>query len=599
MFELPINTATTYVNRYRMRERQLRYRYINESSKQYSQYEQRNRTSKRKSPRHGYVTPPETSHGEDESDSDSDSSNEHAMPDNRRVTKRRKKKVKWTALYRQDTQQLAEDGNHFGSVIPKEVDTNLDGDETVDVNNEELEQHEDEEGNIISSVDERIYFNSRHKPQQTYEVWQDPEAIPHTPLNTKLLRYPDYIHVFTITKSKMKEHLAQASVPLRARHMLIPEGLYLYDENNASTYYRNPAIQDKHTEILITLLHHHISRFNWSLAYRIFALLVRLPRVDIRSIWQYGVTILNHNKQSTQCLKFLEWMHSVFASRKTFRLASVLQVDPVFRGSSRNHTAQFTLTWLWNSLIYYSTNGGRHKRHGYGEDNGNDNGMHDFSEEKIEQLIEKLNELILTPPYMEDGEVWFILAMCHMVKADHTSLIYLKDRENQSYHRKQFIYKRVTHDISEVIKYLKECKARQKGDFMYPEDYIMRSLTQIEMRVSEEDEDEGESDTDESEDSGEDKSRSLPLPTATVEEQYDRLLPQEQPQQQRQQQQPEGNPPELQFDSGSFQVDDENSFLQALDMPDYLDDAADANYNDNDNNYYTNRDSDEGDYSSE
>ncbi|CAL9736517.1 RNA polymerase I-specific transcription initiation factor Rrn11p [Monosporozyma servazzii] len=578
MFELPLKSST-YVNKPRMKERQLRYRYINENSKQYTKYERRHNHDHLKGLKRrngGYMTPPETSHGEDDTNSDSEEeSDAKAYKREQSRRKNKKKNVKWTLLYRQDTQELEEGDNAFGATIPDEgvISSGNESDsENVD-NNKELQ---DEDGNFISGKDERNFFTTHHKPQQTYEIWFDPTTKSRTPLNKKVLRFKDWSRVQKKTRSHMKEPLAQASHSLRASQKLIPHGLYLYDEESSLTFHSKPTMQDKHMETMITLLRLHISQSNWAMSYRIFALLIRLPRIDIKSIWQYGVVILNQNEQPLQCLQFLEWMHSVFSSRKSFRLSTVLQTDPVFRGASRNHTAQFSLTWLWNSLIYSSTK----------IDNEEE------QDEKLEQLIEKLNEMILTPPFMEDGEIWFLLAMCHMSRADHMSIRYLKQRESQGSHMREIVYNKVTEDISQVIKYLKESKARQFGDFLFPEDYIMRNLSQIEMRIQEEEEEEEEEDDDEEteESSEEDKPREFPLPTATEEEQYKKLQPQEPGYEHTE------FPQSHDISSSSFQVQEENSFLQALDMPDYLneDELPQMSIN-----YHTNRDSDDMEYSSD
>lgn len=570
MFELPLK-LTTYVNKHRMKERQLRYRYINENSKQYTKYERRHNRDHLKRVRRrngGYMTPPETSHGEEDINSDSEEE------DDVKGHRRRNKKKNWTSLYRQDTQELEEGDNAFGATIPNEEAVLSEG-ESDSENLENDKEIVDEDGNFISGKDERNFFTIHHKPQQTYEIWFDPTTKSRTPLNKKVLSFKDWSRVQKKTRSRMKEPLAQASHSLRASQKLIPHGLYLYDEESNSTYHTKPTIQDKHMETMVTLLRHHISQLNWAMSYKIFALLIRLPRIDIRSIWQYGVAILNQDEHPVQCLQFLEWMHSVFSSRKSFRLSTVLQTDPVFRGASRNHTAQFSLTWLWNSLIYSSTK----------IDNEEE------QDEKLEQIIEKLNEMILTPPFMEDGEIWFLLAMCHMSRADHISIRYLKQRESQGSHMREVVYDKVTKEISQVIKYLKESKARQFGDFLFPEDYIMRNLTQIEMRIQEEEEEEEEDDDEESEESSdEDKAREFPLPTATEEEQYEKLQPQESAYE-------DGTFPQSHdVSSSSFQVQEENSFLQALDMPDYLNEDELPQIS---SNYHTNRDSDDMEYSSD
>lgn len=609
MFDIPLNTLT-YVNKHRVRERQLRYRYINEHTKQYKKYKRQ--VYKKKLLKREYLDREYRS----SLDEDFNSNNNNNIENKEYLIRRRNsKKVKWTTVYRQDTQELESGDDAFGSAKHGEEydesetgDTNNDNISDTDENDRikiEEDDHSDDNENsnedetFISSKDERKYFSHHHKPQQTYELWMNPNSTTHRPLHTNIIRFPEWSRIETKTKSKLKEPLAQTTHSLKAYQKLIPYGLYLHDPDNIRSHHKRPTIQDKHIETMIILLRVHISNLNWSMAYRIFALLIRIPRVDIRSIWQYGVAILNQSENPVQCLNFLEWMHSVFSSKKSYHQTNLLQSDPVFRGSSRNHTAQFSLTWLWNSLIFYSRRGHQigKDRHDYEEDNmeikqeGEYDGtfLNRYDKEGVERLIEKINEMILSPPFMEDGEVWFILAMCHMVRADYTSLCYLNGSNGKVSYRREKLYNQVTHDISKVIEYLKESKARQNGDFLYPEDYIMRSLTQIEMRVSEEkEEDEEETEASLNEEDT-DKSTYMLLPTKREEKERYQLAPQTINKSHLK--------PEL--ESSSFQVEEENSFLQTLDMPDYLVEDDYSNQYDDHDNYYTNRDSDDREYSSD
>ncbi|KAK5959645.1 Rrn11p PWA37_003008 [Arxiozyma heterogenica] len=628
MFDIPLNTST-YVNKHRVRERQLRYRYINEHTKQYKKYKRH--VYKKKVLRRKYS---DKKYGSslDENFNNSDNNNNNNNnnhPENKEylIARRNKKKTKWTTVYRQDTQELESENNAFGSTkyeedsdISETEDTNNaninDTDEDArikleknDYDNDDDNNNLDEEEAFISSKDERKYFSRHHKPQQTYELWIDPNTTTHRPLQTNIIRFPEWSKIETRTKSKLKEPLAQTTHSLKAYQKLIPYGLYLHDPHNIRSYHKRPTIQDKHIETMVILLRIHISKLNWSMAYRIFALLIRIPRVDIRSIWQYGVAILNQSENLIQCLTFLEWMHSVFSSKKAYHLTNLLQSDPVFRGSSRNHTAQFSLTWLWNSLIFYSTKGDQTRRNKHDYEKGNmrikeEDGEYDehflnkYDKEGMERLIEKITEMILSPPFMEDGEVWFILAMCHMMRADYTSLCYLNRRGGQPSYEREKLYDQVTYDINKVIKYLKESKSRQNGDFLYPNDYIMRSLTQIELRVSEEEEEEDDDDDDEEEEKEASLSDDTNKPTHMSLTNKRKEIKENNRYQLVSQAINESDlRPEL--DSSLFQVEEENSFLQTLDMPDYLlEDDYNNQYNAHDN-FYTNRDSDDREYSSD
>ena len=64
----------------------------------------------------------------------------------------------------------------------------------------------------------------------------------------------------------------------------------------------------QHINNLTTLLHLQIMKQNWSIAYKIFALLIRFPQVDIRTIWPWyrniNATIQQNGSNSLKVKNF-------------------------------------------------------------------------------------------------------------------------------------------------------------------------------------------------------------------------------------------------------------------------------------------------------
>ena len=64
------------------------------------------------------------------------------------------------------------------------------------------------------------------------------------------------------------------------------------DTDSIEMIHKSKSAFRQHINNLTTLLHLQIMKQNWSIAYKIFALLIRFPQVDIRTIWPLVIEIL-------------------------------------------------------------------------------------------------------------------------------------------------------------------------------------------------------------------------------------------------------------------------------------------------------------------
>ncbi|CAX40167.1 RNA polymerase I-specific transcription initiation factor, putative [Candida dubliniensis CD36] len=154
----------------------------------------------------------------------------------------------------------------------------------------------------------------------------------------------------------------------------------------------------QHINNLTTLLHLQMMKKNWSIAYKIFALLIRFPQVDIRTIWPLGIEILmqlDQNKTNfLKVKKFFNYLSSFYMitdNNPATRFISINHnnrstVAPVWRSGSKTLTPLYVITSLWYIFI-----------------------QNDY-----EQVLNKINELILEPPYNSEGVLYFISSLCHL-----------------------------------------------------------------------------------------------------------------------------------------------------------------------------------------
>ncbi|CAH2353573.1 hypothetical protein CLIB1423_11S02806 [[Candida] railenensis] len=204
-----------------------------------------------------------------------------------------------------------------------------------------------------------------------------------------------------------------------------------------------PGFSKYHVTNLRNLLHLNMLRRNWDLAYKVFCLLVRLPHVDIRSIWSLGIEILQqqrnaqgsaqdeHLSSSSSLFKderFFDWLSSFYIITRSTVSNSRLVAAPIWRSGSRTHAPLYVITSLWNLLI----------------------------KGEVSKVSERLEELLLEPPFNTDGAFYFLLALCQLAKC--------------------FDGEDVATNIALIKKNLDKCKQYK---FEYPKELIEKELKQV------------------------------------------------------------------------------------------------------------------------
>ncbi|AET38562.1 Rrn11p Ecym_3049 [Eremothecium cymbalariae DBVPG len=314
-----------------------------------------------------------------------------------------------------------------------------------------------EDGYLDEKDPEKIFYSKYYVPEETYEVWTT-SINNRIPIQRRSMSY----HVFrTIEKyahKKVAASLALSSKKLTGFFEVIRSGYETCPRERITNY------QKVHLHHLVDLLYINILRGDFDTAYRCFSLLIRMNFVDLRSMWNLGSKILEHYNLDDQ-ERFLEWMSTVLTSNSAFPQNSKNQLDPVFRSGSRTHIPNFVLSWLWLVL----ENAVKERVFSSGHD--------------INWLLDKISELVLRPPYMDDAEVWFIYAMCYFIKADKLSLQLKQEGSLNGLKGSQLDIARnqVIENIHHVKNHLRICE--EKGGFQYPKRVIEAQLVEFEKRL--------------------------------------------------------------------------------------------------------------------
>ncbi|KAL6454674.1 RRN11 RNA polymerase I-specific transcription initiation factor RRN11 [Candida maltosa Xu316] len=152
----------------------------------------------------------------------------------------------------------------------------------------------------------------------------------------------------------------------------------------------------QHITNLTSLLHLQIMRQNWSSAYKIFSILLRFPQVDLRTIWPLGIEILlnmnelenGNNVWSLKVKKFFNYLASFYTISKTSSAQNTVRNNrsntaPVWRSGTRTLTPMYIITSLWYLFV----------------------------NQDYEQVLNRVNELIIEPPYNLEGVLYFIVKL--------------------------------------------------------------------------------------------------------------------------------------------------------------------------------------------
>lgn len=359
MFELPLVQGSKRRNR----ELKVKYRYLRHVV---SKFESLSRKSKKDTPQHTV-----------------DSQRSLPTPENSSIETEYSSGPEHTEIRRQSERSIG--------VVARQLEEDDDGYQDT------MQEYEDGD-------DDSHEFHFR-KPEMAYEIWNTSKKH-RVPLNRKHINYRKYEHMHRYAARRTRQQVGHLSRHERWVLEVWLQGNEILQREDSDLV---PSYTSIHISKLVNLLHITMSREQWDLAYRTFALLIRIPGVDLRSLWGSGARILKQ-KSPEESLRFLEWMNNVYSCRNVhFVQSRNYRLDPVFRSGSRTHTPKYAITWLWDWLLDCTRDV---------PENDAEFVRTPRVAERLDNIIERISELVLVPPFMDDPEIWYLYAVCHMVKAD-------------------------------------------------------------------------------------------------------------------------------------------------------------------------------------
>lgn len=325
------------------------------------------------------------------------------------------------------------------SILGHSIDSS--GDDDDEIGDSEEDNEDDPETH---------FFERYYKPQATYELWHKGTSK-RVPIQRKRMTYNDYRKLESVASKKVSKKLNYQTKKLNMYFQAIKSGYEIYPKPELCNQ------KTMHLSHLNQLLHVSVLQQKWEIAYRCFALLIRFHDVDIRSLWFLGSKVLHETGNTVNNEKFLEWLTGVFSTKANFNQGTNYRLDPVFRSGSRTHSPKFVLTWLWTCLI-----------------NACEEGTNVEEGSKVQILVDRIGEMVLRPPYMDDAEVWFIYALSHIVRADEFSANFRSNRDSLIGSRLDIARNQVMQHINHAKKCLQTCK--DKNSFVFPEKIIYEQL---------------------------------------------------------------------------------------------------------------------------
>ncbi|ODV81213.1 uncharacterized protein CANTADRAFT_10327 [Suhomyces tanzawaensis NRRL Y-17324] len=262
-------------------------------------------------------------------------------------------------------------------------------------------------------------IQEKPKPEETYEIWHD-----HRNLNTNLRHTKpekegeilakkivealdedegdddgepyEYFEALETWKSYNETFDPSASW-VKHHFQVRAQGLETKPVQNYEPSYYYPRY---HVNNLKTLLHLSVLRRHWDLAYKIFCILIRIRMVDLRSIWPLGVEIVRQRQALDPAKssvykdeKFFDWLSSFYVITNlnaAFNKGHARQLAaPMWRSGSKMRAPVYSVSALWSLLMR-----GDHSK-----------------------LRDKLEELLLVPPYNHEGVCYFLMGLCNLMES--------------------------------------------------------------------------------------------------------------------------------------------------------------------------------------
>lgn len=331
-----------------------------------------------------------------------------------------------------------------------------------------------------------LELSKRHNPESTYEEWtqKTPDtlqaAVSSKSLEEIVVRGLDDDHTtHESSDDELETQLEtitgtfdQSSTWAKANFLIRTRGLEVFPQHELTLSDHGsegaeqqkkgpkPGLKRTHTAHVTLLLHLNMLRQNWTLAYKLFCVLIRIPDIDIRTIWPLGIEILFHKQRevsnsasetSQQTVykdeRFYDWLSSFYSTRWHHKAVTSTparrSAAPVWRTGSRTHAPLYVISSLWLLLV----------------------------RRQFSRLNDRLSELLLEPPYSTDGVFYFLLASSKLLQALDLKK-QLGDLEADSAANAEATIKELA---AEVENQLDSCRRLK---FTFPED-ILRNELQI------------------------------------------------------------------------------------------------------------------------
>lgn len=328
----------------------------------------------------------------------------------------------------------------------------------------------------------RREMKKRLRPEETYEVWHDQDHVNVDLSKSKVgsskrkadtSNTPSDLNESESDEGDHKEESESSLAAYRLQKFTKSfdttsdwiKSNFIIRTNGLETLPRDTnegkiSVKSQHINYLKTLLHLQMLRRNWDLAYKIFSLLVRLP-VDIRSIWPLGIEILRQRERidskneesrvSRPALdeKFFDWLSTFFIipNKNSATLPTHTKgiTAPIWRSGSKYHAPLYIVTALWNLL----------------------------SKGEYVKLKDKLENLLLEPPFNIEGEFYFLLVLCYIEELVHLANQYLSSKTTQS---KSETYNLILSKTKIIEQNLTKCDTFR---YLYPKEFMVDQVATI------------------------------------------------------------------------------------------------------------------------
>ncbi|GEQ68455.1 hypothetical protein JCM33374_g2123 [Metschnikowia sp. JCM 33374] len=247
------------------------------------------------------------------------------------------------------------------------------------------------------------------------------------------------------------------------------------------------SIQRQHVITLNSIVHLKILQKDWHAAYKAFSLLIKLPRVDLRGIWPLGIEILTQirdearkdtskgptagRQEQIKVRNFYDWITLSYPLYQWTIVTLAPNHGSVFRSGSKTHTPMYRVAALWDLL----------------------------AEKRYTQLRDSLDEMLLVPPFDQDGVFHYMMILCLL--SENADLIYLyetfgsiDDMMERSAEigdlaedvsllaSKDSMKSRIFANNSQISSFVEQCES---CNFEVPKQLIEQEMENVRMRLSE------------------------------------------------------------------------------------------------------------------